>query len=132
MRLFFLSSRQNPSSPPCKRARRRSKPHPRNRPLLQLERLEDRTAPAVFTVTNTLDDGSVGSLRWAINQANADTDQLSNINFNIPGSGVHTIMPTSVLPTITHRVDINGFSQPGASPNTNTLALGDNAIRLIT
>jgi hypothetical protein len=29
--------------------------------------LEDRIVPSTFTVTNTLDDGSVGSLRWAIN-----------------------------------------------------------------
>ena len=35
------------------------------RPLLEV--LEDRTVPSTFTVTNTLDDGSVGSLRWAIN-----------------------------------------------------------------
>ena len=37
-----------------------------------------------FTVTNTLDDGSVGSMRWAIDQANAEpADTVSYINFNI-------------------------------------------------
>ena len=41
----------------------------RHRP--RVEALEDRTAPAVYTVTNALDDGSAGSLRHAINQANA-------------------------------------------------------------
>jgi hypothetical protein len=34
-----------------------------------LELLEQRTVPS-FTVTSTLDDGSVGSLRWAVGQAN--------------------------------------------------------------
>ena len=38
---------------------------------LGVELLEDRTLPSTFTVLNTLDDGSVGSLRWAVGQANA-------------------------------------------------------------
>jgi hypothetical protein len=37
----------------------------------RLESLEDRTVPSAFTVLNTRDDGSVGSLRWAVGQANA-------------------------------------------------------------
>ena len=37
-----------------------------------LEALEDRTVPSTFTVLNTLDDGSVGSLRWAVGQANSN------------------------------------------------------------
>jgi predicted outer membrane repeat protein len=36
-----------------------------------LEPLEMRLTPSVFAVTNTLDDGSTGSLRWAVQQANA-------------------------------------------------------------
>ena len=55
---------------------------------LHLEGLEGRTAPAIFVVTNTLDDGRAGSLRWAITQANADADPLSTINFNIAPSGM--------------------------------------------
>ena len=38
----------------------------------QLSVLEDRTVPATFTVTNLLDNGSIGSLRWAVDKANAD------------------------------------------------------------
>jgi hypothetical protein len=50
-----------------------------------LERLEDRLAPSVFVVTNTLDDGSAGSLRWAINQVNADPGtSIDTIDFNLP------------------------------------------------
>ena len=36
-----------------------------------LEVLEDRLAPAVFPVSTTLDDGSPGSLRFALAQASA-------------------------------------------------------------
>ncbi len=32
--------------------------------------LEDRKLLSTFTVTSTLDNGSVGTLRWAIGQAN--------------------------------------------------------------
>src|SRR5947207_6477141 len=40
------------------------------RARLAVEVLEDRCVPATFAVINTLDDGSVGSLRWAVDQAN--------------------------------------------------------------
>ena len=33
--------------------------------------LEDRRLLSTFTVTSTLDNGSVGTLRWAVGQANA-------------------------------------------------------------
>jgi hypothetical protein len=50
-----------------------------------VEALEDRTLFATFTVLNTLDDGSVGTLRWAIGQANAhagaDTIDFSTTAF---------------------------------------------------
>lgn len=97
---------------------------------LRCEQLEDRSVPATFTVTNTLDDGSPGSLRWAIGQVNADTDPTSSIDFSIPGAGVQTISPTTVLPTITHPVVIDGYTQPGSS--ANSLKIGDNAVWLIS
>jgi parallel beta-helix repeat protein len=105
--------------------RQRRLPH-----QLCLEKLEDRTVPSVFTVTNTLDDGSTGSLRWAINQTYADADPLSTINFNIASSGMQTIQVMSALPTISHPVTINGYTEPGSS--ANTLATGYNAVQLIT
>jgi hypothetical protein len=57
----------------------------RARPTLQA--LEDRLLPS-FTVTNLLDDGSVGSLRWAVNQVNAtggsQTIDFDSTVFNTP------------------------------------------------
>jgi hypothetical protein len=76
-----------------------------------------------FTVTNTNDAGA-GSLRQAILDANArpGTDE---IEFNIPGGGVKSILPTSELPSITGPVLIDGYSQPGSRPNSRaTGALG--------
>lgn len=49
----------------------------------RLTGLENRCVPATFTVNNILDDGSTGSLRWAINQANAATE-ASTVQFD-PG-----------------------------------------------
>ena len=95
---------------------------------------------ATFTVNSTGDepDGSPGdstcddgagscTLRAAIEEANANggTDTIA---FNIPGPGRHTIQPSSALPTITAPVLIDGYTQPGASPNTNGPGLGLNTI----
>ena len=82
---------------------------------------------ASFTVTNTNDSGA-GSLRQAILDANA-TPAADTITFNIPGAGVHTISPLTKLPPITQPVTIDGYTQPGASPNT--LAEGNDAVLLV-
>jgi hypothetical protein len=79
---------------------------------------------ATATVTNTNDSGA-GSLRQAILDANATSGVRETILFNIAGAGVHTISPTSALPDITDPVVVDGYTQPGAIPNT--LATGDNA-----
>jgi hypothetical protein len=117
---------------------------PRGRTRLSVEALEDRTVPTTFVVTNTLGDGTVGSLAWAINQVNTDTTdtaaQPDVINFNITAAsdaaaggtgfnattGVATITPQTALPVITNPVIINGYTEAGASPNT--LTQGDNAV----
>ncbi len=81
----------------------------------------------LFRVTNTNDSGP-GSLRDAIEHAN-EFDDRDEIEFNIPGTGPHTIGPTTPLPKITGPLSIDGYSQPGASANTETQS--NNAILLI-
>ena len=88
------------------------------------------TQAAVFVVNTQIDsdDGNCTaghcSLREAINAANAGLRPLGDtINFNIaPLSGPQ--IPIDVLlgplPTITGRVTINGYSEPGTSVNTAT------------
>jgi parallel beta-helix repeat protein len=51
------------------------------------------------------------------------------IKFNIPAAGLQTIAPTTLMPAITDPVTIDGYSQPGAKPNS--LKRGTNAILLI-
>lgn len=83
-----------------------------------------------FVVTNTNDSGP-GSLRQAILDANEDrsTPAPYFITFNIPGPGVHTIAVQTPLPALNSMITIDGYTQPGAKPNS--LALGTNAILLI-
>jgi len=84
---------------------------------------QDVLAGQTFTVTNTNDSGT-GSLRQAILETNANPG-LDVIVFNIPawgrqpGTGKHTIQPTSPLPHITDPVIIDGYTQPGAAPATD-------------
>ncbi|MEL6893544.1 MAG: hypothetical protein AAFP84_18270 [Actinomycetota bacterium] len=92
---------------------------------------------ATFVVTDTSDEGdnqlnddlcitpSGGcSLRAAILQANA-TPGPNRIEFDIPGPGPHTILLDRKMTTIsdaTGPLVIDGYTQPGASENTDPLA----------
>ena len=91
-------------------------------------------APDAFTTSNICDtdvftSGDQCSLRAAIQQANATTG-ADVINFNIPGTGGKTIAVNSTglgtLPAVTEQVTINGYTQPGSSPNTKTV--GNDAV----
>lgn len=84
---------------------------------------------ATFVVMTTADSGP-GSLRQAILDANA-SGGTDTIAFNIPGSGPQTIRPISALPVIGDPVILDGYTQPGASPNTNPPELGSNAVLMI-
>lgn len=77
---------------------------------------------ATFTVNSTSDDGGAGTLRWAINQANAVGD-ADAIEFSLPNPS--TITLTSTLPAIAGDVEING---PGAAALTIS---GDNTCRIL-
>jgi uncharacterized repeat protein (TIGR01451 family) len=106
-----------------------------------LERLEPRLMPSTYVVNSTFDqpaaDPTKGAetsantitFRSAIQAANAHPNDASGpdrIEFNIPGQGVQTIVPYSLWPVITDPVVIDGYTQPGAKPNT--LDVGDNAV----
>ncbi len=75
------------------------------------------------------------SLRSAIEEANARPywyrDSVISISFNIDGPGVQTITLQNTFPSIFYPVKIDGFTQPGASSNTNTFEDGSNAVPLI-
>ncbi len=97
---------------------------------LFFEPLEDRSLLATIVVTgigDSIAEDGVVTLREAITAANTNAASgdapagdtgLDTINFNIPGSGVHTIAATSAL-GISDPVTINGYTQPGAHENTN-------------
>ena len=91
--------------------------------------MEGRVLLSNFPVINTNDSGA-GSLRQAITDADAAGDG-SVITFQIPGTGVQTIAPTTALPAVTAAITIDGTTQPGAQANTNTMDQADNAVMLI-
>jgi hypothetical protein len=94
-------------------------------------------AAATVTVTDSGDSANacattgVGTctLRDAITYADANSGTV--IHFGISGAGVHTISPATPLPTITKGMTIDGYTQPGASPNSNGPTSGTNAVILI-
>ena len=95
-------------------------------------------AGGVFTVNSTGDKGDLATqdgacdasttagtqctLRAAIEQSNA-VPGSEDVVFEIPGGGVQTIKPKTVLPTITGALFINGYTQDGASTNTKGIPL---------
>lgn len=89
---------------------------------------------APYVVTNTADSGP-GSLRQAILDANAPScasGLVADIKFSIPvaaGPAVQTIQPLSILPAITRAegVNIDAYTQAGATRNTSPLGSGNNA-----
>jgi CSLREA domain-containing protein len=90
------------------------------------------SAAAAITVNDSGDSSNACAttgtgtctLRDAITYANAHSG--TTVAFDISGAGVHTISPATSLPAITAAVTIDGYTQPGCSPNT--LAIGDNAV----
>jgi hypothetical protein len=88
---------------------------------LSLDAESDRATPfqaqltltdGVFLVNTTADSGP-GSLREAILESNGASGASNSIDFEIPGSGVQTIVTLSPLPAITNPLVINGTTQPG-------------------
>ena len=93
--------------------------------------LPQLTSPFVVNSTNEPGTGGCTSaectLREAITLANT-TPTTDTINFNIFGSTVQTITPTSALPFITTPMIIDASTQPGAScPATPRIQLVGNS-----
>ena len=86
----------------------------------------ERLEAADIKVINT-DDAGAGSLRQAILESNFTIGERDTIRFSIPGAGPHTIVLASDLPQIVDPVTIDGYTQPGASPNTRTSESGSDA-----
>ncbi len=85
--------------------------------------------PTPCAIVTTTADSGPGSLRAAILSCGNPPGTGGTIGFNIPGSGVHTIQPSTPLPAITVPVTIDGYTQPGATPNSSPV--GDNAVLLV-
>lgn len=86
--------------------------------------------PSTFTVTTTADDGP-GSLRQALLDADIVVGGTAHrILFAIPGAGPQVIRPATALPMpVNEPVELDGFSQSGASANTSVGA--DNAVHRV-
>ena len=92
-------------------------------------------APLVVDSTGDTGDSGPGNgvcdtgsgactLRAAIEEANAEGG-ANEIDFGIPGTGVQTIQLGSALPALSDTsgpTTIDGYTQPGASPNTDQFA----------
>jgi hypothetical protein len=93
---------------------------------LWLERLEDRTLPSTLTVTNALDDGSAGSLRSAITQANTDVANgiSDTIIFNPSLAGATIVLTQGQL-------ELTGGGGPLTINGNNQVTIsGNNASRI--
>src|SRR5262249_14280937 len=110
--------------------------------------MEERTLLSKIQVTSASDRAftpdNVLTLRDAILLVNGDPSvaelsdaqqhlitpdppgEIDTIAFHIADSGVQTITLTSDLPATTKPVLIDGYTEPGASPNT--LSIGTNAV----
>ncbi|SIO60832.1 Calx-beta domain-containing protein [Singulisphaera sp. GP187] len=112
--------------------------------------MEKRQLLATIYVTTAVDENDPTdptiSLREAIRLTNGDlsvsalstaaqsmvvgtpsTSAQDYIAFAIPGGGLQTITPVSALPAITHPVTMDGYTQPGASPNAPAITRIDYA-----
>jgi len=83
---------------------------------------------AVLTVTTT-DNINPSSGQLSFKQALGQVQAGDTIAFNIPGAGPHLILtPPGGYPYVTaDNVTIDGYTQPGSSPNSNPILAANNA-----
>jgi hypothetical protein len=106
-----MKPRQTAIPTPLRNRKLSRKPRGKIQFLPTLEPFEDRLLLSMFTVTNTGDSTSPGSLRYAISQADLTANANSTIQFTVAG----TIQLGSALPNLSANVTITG---PGASTLT--------------
>ena len=82
---------------------------------------------ATHTVISVADVGP-GTLRQAIIDSNADAGPTRLINFAIVGAAPFIISPLTTLPDIVAPVTVDGYTQPGAVPNTDPLVSNANIL----
>ncbi len=80
------------------------------------------------TVT-TVNNENPGAGQTSLLQALSNLQEGETVRFNIPGPGPHVIVtPLGGYPLISNNnITIDGYSQPGSSPNTNPILGGNNA-----
>ena len=79
-------------------------------------------------VTNTNNSGA-GSLRQAVIDANNNGSDGAIVEFQIGSScGPHVIHLDTALPDLQNEILFEGYTQPGASPNTMAIYAGNNAV----
>lgn len=91
------------------------------------------TGSAKIIVVNTTDNVSPGPGETNLIMAINLLEDGDSIHFNIPGPGpfylvTPPLVPDNGYPPITnHNVTIDGYTQPGSSPNSNTILSSNNA-----
>lgn len=82
---------------------------------------ESNFLPNQYLVTKTSDDGSSGTLRWAINQANSHAPTPASIVFDlgVAAGCPYTVYIDSALPDILTPLFIDARTQPGWVKNTS-------------
>ena len=85
---------------------------------------------ATITVTTTDNASGPGDGQISLDEALRSATDGDTVRFNIAGAGPHNIItPMGGYPPITaHDLTIDGYSQPGASPNNRGILEGNNAV----
>lgn len=87
------------------------------------------TAGAADITVTTVDNVNPGAGKTSLKQALSQAQAGDTIKFNIPGAGPHYILtPPGGYPYITqNNLIIDGYSQPGSMPNTNSILAPNSA-----
>ncbi len=111
---------------PADRHVRRGRLRPRHGARPDVVALEDRRLLSTWNVTNVADDGSVGTLRWAIAQANSDTS-ASVIDLQLGGAAATITLSQGQLELRNNSESVSMYDGPEQGPVTIS---GNNSSRV--